>query len=89
MPKKLVHPRAILDKGYPFEEEEKAVMIQVALSKEQIDELVTISREIRRVNESKLSTCLGLSKVCNRLTYWILYSPNCTHFSVTRTHGTA
>lgn len=89
MPKKLVHPRAILDKGYPFEEEEKAVMIQVALSKEQIDELVTISREIRRVNESKLSTCLGLLKVCNRLTYWILYSPNCTHFSVTRTHGTA
>ncbi|OJJ82343.1 uncharacterized protein ASPGLDRAFT_528040 [Aspergillus glaucus CBS 516.65] len=54
MPKKLVHPRAILDRGYPFEEEEKAVMIQVALSKEQIDELVTISREIRRVSEARI-----------------------------------
>ena len=53
MPKKLVHPRAIIDKHYPFEEQGDMVMIQVALSKDQIDELVQVSREIRRRNESK------------------------------------
>lgn len=54
MPKKLVHPRAIIDKGYPFEEQENVVMIQLALSKDQIDELISVSREIRRRNDGKL-----------------------------------
>lgn len=53
MPKKLVHPRAILDRNYPFEEQGDIVMIQVALSKDQIDELIYVSREIRSHNEGK------------------------------------
>lgn len=53
MPKKLVHPRAIIDKHYPFEEQGDMVLILVALSKDQIDELVQVSREIRRRNEGK------------------------------------
>lgn len=51
MPKKLVHPGAIIEKGYPFQEENDVVMIQVALSKDQIDELISVSRIIRRRNE--------------------------------------
>lgn len=53
MPKKLVHPRAILDRHYPFEEQGDVVMIQVALSKDQIDELIYVSREIRSRSEGK------------------------------------
>ena len=53
MPKKLVHPGAIIDKGYPFQEENDVVMIQVALSKDQIDELISVSRIIRRRNDGR------------------------------------
>lgn len=87
MPKKLVHPRAILDKGYPFEEHDNAVMILVALSKEQIDELVTVSREIRRVNESKC-TCLRILKRPSKADF-LIHSTDYTHFSFTRPYGTA
>ncbi|KAL4783641.1 hypothetical protein BJX76DRAFT_357788 [Aspergillus varians] len=52
MPQKLVHTRAIREFGYPFEEEGDLVIIQVALSKEQIDAIVERSREIRRQPEA-------------------------------------
>ncbi|KKK13746.1 hypothetical protein P175DRAFT_0502944 [Aspergillus ochraceoroseus IBT 24754] len=52
MPRKLVHTRAIREFGYPFEEEGDLVIIQLALSKEQIDAVIERSREIKRASES-------------------------------------
>ncbi|KAL4870038.1 hypothetical protein BDV12DRAFT_195839 [Aspergillus spectabilis] len=52
MPRKLVNTRAIRDFGYPYEEEGDLVIIQVALSKEQIDEVIERSREIKRQVEA-------------------------------------
>ncbi|KAL5336190.1 hypothetical protein BJX70DRAFT_288981 [Aspergillus crustosus] len=51
MPRKLVNTRAIRDFGYPYEEEGDLVVIQVALSKDQIDEVIERSREIKRQAE--------------------------------------
>ncbi|KKZ67564.1 hypothetical protein EMCG_06798 [[Emmonsia] crescens] len=48
MPKRLVHPRAIIDLGYEYEEEENAYVIFQALQQVHIDDLVTRSREVRR-----------------------------------------
>ncbi|KAJ5671149.1 hypothetical protein N7507_000276 [Penicillium longicatenatum] len=48
IPRKFVHIHAILDLGYPFKEEEDTIIIQKALSKEQIDEVITLSRQFRR-----------------------------------------
>ncbi|KAL4875303.1 hypothetical protein BJY04DRAFT_202413 [Aspergillus karnatakaensis] len=52
MPRKLVHPRAIKEFGYPFEDEGDLIIIQVALSKEQINDVVERSREIKRQAEA-------------------------------------
>lgn len=52
MPEKLVHPRAIREFGYPYEEEGDLVIIQLALSKDQIDAVIERSREIRRQAEA-------------------------------------
>ncbi|OJZ91797.1 hypothetical protein ASPFODRAFT_55470 [Aspergillus luchuensis CBS 106.47] len=52
MPRKLVHTSAIREFGYPYEEEGKMIIIQVALSKEQIDEVISRSREIKRMTET-------------------------------------
>ncbi|KAL5361061.1 hypothetical protein BJX96DRAFT_151338 [Aspergillus floccosus] len=54
MPRKLVHTHAIREFGYPFEEEGDMVIIQLALSKEQIDEVISRSREIRRRSEARI-----------------------------------
>ncbi|KAJ5646073.1 hypothetical protein N7490_002445 [Penicillium lividum] len=48
IPRKFVHIHAILDLGYPFKEEDETIVIQKALSKEQIDEVITLSRQFRR-----------------------------------------
>ncbi|OJD26509.1 hypothetical protein ACJ73_02104 [Blastomyces percursus] len=48
MPKRLVHPRAIIDLGYQYEEEEDAYIIFQALQEAHIEDLVTRSREVRR-----------------------------------------
>ncbi|KAJ5548012.1 hypothetical protein N7513_005246 [Penicillium frequentans] len=48
IPRKFVHIHAVLDLGYPFKEEEDTIIIQKALSKEQIDEVITLSRQFRR-----------------------------------------
>ncbi|OKL57110.1 hypothetical protein UA08_07522 [Talaromyces atroroseus] len=52
MPKRLVHPRAVQELGYPYIEEERVIIIQRALSKELIDEVVSLSREIRRRSDN-------------------------------------
>ncbi|CEL01454.1 hypothetical protein ASPCAL01036 [Aspergillus calidoustus] len=52
MPRKLVHTRAIREYGYPYEEEDDLVIIQLALSKEQIDAVIERSREIKRQAEA-------------------------------------
>lgn len=43
MPKRLVHIEAIMDLGYPVEEEEFFYIVQLALEKEHIDELIKLS----------------------------------------------
>ncbi|KAJ5907669.1 hypothetical protein N7495_000351 [Penicillium taxi] len=48
MPRHMVHLHAILDLGYPYKEEEETIVIQKALSKDQIDEVINLSREFRR-----------------------------------------
>ncbi|KAJ6013925.1 hypothetical protein N7540_008516 [Penicillium herquei] len=48
IPSKFVHIHAILDLGYPFKEEGETIVILKALSKEQIDEVITLSRQFRR-----------------------------------------
>ncbi|OAX80498.1 hypothetical protein ACJ72_05165 [Emergomyces africanus] len=47
-PKRLVHPHAILDLGYEYEEEDDAYIIFQALHQVHIDDLITRSREVRR-----------------------------------------
>ncbi|KAJ5154770.1 uncharacterized protein N7500_010209 [Penicillium coprophilum] len=48
IPRHLAHIHAIMDLGYPFKEEGSVIVIQKALSKEQIDEVLSLSREFRR-----------------------------------------
>ncbi|KAI1835516.1 hypothetical protein DTO027I6_2897 [Penicillium roqueforti] len=48
VPRHLAHIHAIMDLGYPFKEEDDVIVIQKALSKEQIDEVLSLSREFRR-----------------------------------------
>ncbi|KAJ5816174.1 hypothetical protein N7447_008407 [Penicillium robsamsonii] len=48
VPRHLAHIHAIMDLGYPFKEEGDVIVIQKALSKEQIDEVLSLSREFRR-----------------------------------------
>lgn len=43
MPKRLVRREAIMDLGYPFDEEEDFFVLRIALEKEQIDEVIQIS----------------------------------------------
>jgi len=52
MPRKLVHVRAMNKLGYPYVEEDEVIVIQKALSKEQIDDVVTLSRKFREKTES-------------------------------------
>lgn len=54
MPRRLVHPRAIIELGYPFIEEDNMVVIQKALSKEQIDEVISFSQEFKKVSEVRI-----------------------------------
>ncbi|OKO96482.1 hypothetical protein PENSUB_10657 [Penicillium subrubescens] len=51
IPRKWVHVHAILDLGYPFKEEDDVIVIQKALSKDQIDEVISLSKEFRRPAE--------------------------------------
>ncbi|KGY15940.1 hypothetical protein PABG_11190 [Paracoccidioides brasiliensis Pb03] len=48
VPKHIVHPRAIIDSGYTYEEEGNSYLIFQALQESHIKDLVSRSREIRR-----------------------------------------
>ena len=43
MPKRLIRREAIMDLGYPFDEEEDFYVLRIALDKEQIDEVIRIT----------------------------------------------
>ncbi|KAK5119588.1 hypothetical protein LTR85_007417 [Meristemomyces frigidus] len=47
MPKRLVRREAILDLGYPFDEEEDFYVLRIALEKDQIDEVIKISEQYK------------------------------------------
>ncbi|MCJ1478558.1 hypothetical protein MMC13_007239 [Lambiella insularis] len=46
MPMRLVNKRAVIELGYPFEEEGETLVILKALGKDHIDEVIKISREM-------------------------------------------
>jgi hypothetical protein len=47
MPKRLAHKKAIVELGYPFEEEDDFIIVQRALQKEHIDEIIEKSKSYR------------------------------------------
>lgn len=47
MPKRLVRREAVMDLGYPFDEEEDFFVLRIALEKEQIDEVIKISEQYK------------------------------------------
>lgn len=47
MPKRLAHKKAVIELGYPFEEEEDFIIVQRALGKEHIDEIIEKSKTYR------------------------------------------
>ncbi|KAI4719432.1 hypothetical protein E4T48_04384 [Aureobasidium sp. EXF-10727] len=47
MPKRLVRKEAIINLGYPFEEEEDFIIVQRALDKDHIDEVIRISEQYK------------------------------------------
>ena len=56
MPKRLVRREAIMDLGYPFDEEEDFFVLRIALEKEQIDEVIRISETYKNGGEYLLVT---------------------------------
>ncbi|KAL5051676.1 hypothetical protein BDW71DRAFT_202829 [Aspergillus fruticulosus] len=53
IPRRLVHAHAIRELGYPYEEEDNMVIIRLALSKEQIDQVIKRSREMKHRAEDE------------------------------------
>lgn len=47
MPKRLVKKQAVIELGYPFEEEDDFIVVRRALEKEQIDEIIKISESYK------------------------------------------
>lgn len=64
MPKRLVRREAIMDLGYPFDEEEDFFVLRIALEKEQIDEVIQISEQYKDGGEF-YSTCKEPSTFAN------------------------
>ncbi|OJJ32210.1 hypothetical protein ASPWEDRAFT_44288 [Aspergillus wentii DTO 134E9] len=54
IPRKLAHTGAVIELGYPFHEDDDVITLQMALSKDQIDEVISLSREIRRRTETRI-----------------------------------
>ncbi|KFX86516.1 hypothetical protein O988_09531, partial [Pseudogymnoascus sp. VKM F-3808] len=48
MPARMVSKRAIIELGYPFEEEDTTIIIQRALGREHIDEVLQLSEKYRK-----------------------------------------
>ncbi|KAL2062856.1 hypothetical protein VTL71DRAFT_5928, partial [Oculimacula yallundae] len=55
MPARLVHKRAIIELGYPFEEEGDTIIIQKALGRENIDEVIKLSEDFRNSEKAEMS----------------------------------
>merc|ERR1712093_295543 len=55
MPARLVHKRAIIELGYPFEEEGDVIIIQKALGRENIDEVIKLSEDFRSSEKAEMS----------------------------------
>lgn len=51
MPKRLVKREVVINLGYPFEDEEDFIVVQRALGKEQIDEIIRISETYNEPSE--------------------------------------
>jgi len=47
MPKRLVKKQAVIELGYPFEEDDDFIIVRRALEKEQIDEVIKISESYK------------------------------------------
>ncbi|TVY69001.1 hypothetical protein LSUE1_G005243, partial [Lachnellula suecica] len=58
MPGRLVDKRAIIDLGYPFEEEGETVIIQKALGRENIDEVIKLSEDYKVTTQPVVTTSL-------------------------------
>ncbi|SMR52697.1 unnamed protein product [Zymoseptoria tritici ST99CH_1E4] len=54
MPKRLVRVEAIMDLGYPFDEEEDFYVLRIALEKDQIDEVIKISETYKDGEKKKV-----------------------------------
>ncbi|KAK2743832.1 hypothetical protein FQN55_007052 [Onygenales sp. PD_40] len=61
MPKRIVHPRALLDSGYEYEDEGDTYLLFQALHQTHIDDLITRSKEIRRTaNTTEIKDTLAV-----------------------------
>ncbi|KAG9238622.1 hypothetical protein BJ875DRAFT_501877 [Amylocarpus encephaloides] len=55
MPARLVSKRAIIDLGYPYEEEGETIIIMKALGRENIDEVIKLSEDYMKVEKVEMS----------------------------------
>ncbi|KAL8830614.1 MAG: hypothetical protein Q9170_005655 [Blastenia crenularia] len=81
MPVRLVNKRAIIELGYPFEQEGETIIILKALAKEHIDEVIKISKEMNEREESRTTYVIEAPppppepEIIERRTTEILVSP--------------
>ncbi|KAF2002281.1 hypothetical protein P154DRAFT_145045 [Amniculicola lignicola CBS 123094] len=52
MPKRLVKKQAVIELGYPFEEEDDFIIIKRALEKDHIDEIIKVSENYKEVEKT-------------------------------------
>lgn len=62
MPARLVSKRAIIDLGYPFEEEGNIIVIQKALGRENIDEVIKLSEDYKASEKVEIQMSGGRSE---------------------------
>ncbi|KAF4634915.1 hypothetical protein G7Y89_g3199 [Cudoniella acicularis] len=55
MPARLVSKQVIIDLGYPFEEEGETIIIMKALGRENIDEVIKLSEDYKKVEKVEMS----------------------------------
>jgi hypothetical protein len=60
MPKRLAHKKAVAELGIPFEEEDDFLIIQRALAKENIDEIIERSKTYKEGMQIHISSICGL-----------------------------
>ncbi|KFY07913.1 hypothetical protein V491_08486, partial [Pseudogymnoascus sp. VKM F-3775] len=74
MPARMVSKRAIIELGYPFEEEDTTIIIQKALGREHIDEVLRLSEKYRK--ETSMSPYLVISHSLTCFTHPTKFKPN-------------